>query len=129
MGLSGSYDLSSRDGTPEQVDHFTDVVINYTNINNREEGDPGQNAVSAISRISLIDPGNIPPMRLYNSSTETMPFQQMDEFEHALNTRGFFDLVTRTLADSMHAFQYWNAEISPGLTVGQDVIAFLSAHL
>src|SRR5205807_3885273 len=31
------------------------------------------------------------------SSIETMSFDQMDDFEHALNTRGFFDLVTSTL--------------------------------
>ena len=129
VGLSGSYALSSRDGDPIIVSHFVDVVINYTNTTNRGAGDPVQYAASPISRIALIPASNIPPMRLYNSDAEQIPFQQMNEFTAALFSHGFFNYITRTLGGSLHAFQYWHTEISPGLTVGADVIAFLNAHL
>ncbi len=130
VGLSGSYDLSSRDADDQMVlSHFVDVVTNYTNIDNRDPGDPGQYAVSAISRIALINASNIPPMRLYNSDAESMPYQQMNGFHDALFAHGFFDVVQTPLNGSLHAFQYWNTEISPGLTVGGDIIALFNAHL
>jgi hypothetical protein len=130
VGLSGCYNLASRDAdTQDQVDRFIDIVINYTNINNPNAGDPGQDAVAAISRIPLIAVNKIPPMRLYNSEEETMPHQQMDTFAAALTAYGFTDFLARTLDGAMHAFHCWPVEISPGLTVGKDVIAFLDAHL
>jgi hypothetical protein len=129
VGLSGSYNLASREGTQDQVDRFIDIVINYTNINNRNAGDPGQDAVAPISRIQDIPASNIPPMRLYNSESETMPIQQMETFRDALQTHGFFDFAAIPVDGAMHAFHCWPVEISPGLTVGQDVIAFLNSQL
>lgn len=130
MGLSGCYNLASRDAdTQDQKDRFTDVVINYTNINNPNAGDSGQNAVAAISRVPLIAVNKIPPMRLYNSADETMPHQQMETFKQALNDHGFFGVVATPLVGAMHAFHCWPVEVSPGLTVAQDVIAFLNAQL
>lgn len=130
VGLSGSYNLSSRDAdTQDQKDRFIDVVINYTNINNRNANDPGHYAASAISRIPLIAASNIPPMRLYNSLDESMPYQQMRTFRDALFAHGFVNFVTRELDGALHAFHYWNTEISPGLTVGEDVVTFLNSNL
>jgi acetyl esterase/lipase len=131
VGLSGAYDLSSRNAdTQQQLNNFVDIVLNYTNTTNRDPGDPNQYAASAISRIALISAGNILPMRLYNSLSETMPHQQMEGFRDALNMHGFFDVVTTQLSGSQHAFHYWNRPIiQGGPTVGQDVIAFLNAHL
>ena len=128
--LSGSFDLSSRDAdTQEQIDRFVDIAINYTNKDVRDSGDPDQYAASAISRIALINAADIPPMRLYNSDAETMPHQQMDQFKSALNNRGFVNVVATQIEGALHAFHYWHTEITPGVTIGQDVITFLNTHL
>jgi acetyl esterase/lipase len=131
VGLSGSYNLSSRDAdSQQQLDHFVDIVLNYTNTTNRDPDDPMQYAASAISRIGLVNPADIPPMRLYNSLSETMPHQQMEGFSMALFTHGFSNFTAIQLAGAQHAFHYWNTPISQGSpTVGEDVIAFLNANL
>ncbi len=58
-----------------------------------------------------------------------MPVSQMTTFAAALTAHGFTTYSKHTLEGAMHAFHCWPVEISPGLTVGQDVIAFLNAHL
>ena len=130
VGLSGPYDLPSRVGDdPVAVAHFAADAENYTNTT---DGDPGAAAYQySVSPIALVAAAtNIPPVRLYATEGDPVPYQQAEEMRDSLIAHGGVDLFYYKLPGNLHAFNYWHT-MNPitGQYVSQDVINFFTAHI
>jgi acetyl esterase/lipase len=135
---SGAYDYSKIDptkpanGDPDLVRQFREVAINYTNLA-RDDID----GLHALSPVALVTSSDVKPLQLldgsYDASTgvgETMPAGQRVYMTNALTSKGVTDFDSRHINILAHSFAYWRS-IDPdtGITVGQEVINFLNAHI
>ncbi len=136
--LSGPTDLSSRLAENDTIrDRFVDSVENYTNVYHLI--DPNwETKHYDKSPIKLVeDPINtlsyIPPIRMYATEFDSVPWQQGDDMREALETYHptadveFYEI----LGSSKHAFNYWhemNTAVDPPICVSAQVIAFFDLH-
>ncbi|MBA3832270.1 MAG: hypothetical protein H0X34_10330 [Chthoniobacterales bacterium] len=131
VGLSGPYDLSSRQGdNPDDVQVLAADVDNYTNTN---EDPPGYTYQYSVSPVALVAAATaIPPIRLYATQLDPVPHQQAEEMRDALRDHGGIDYIEYTMQNSspLHAFEYWHT-LNPttGKYVSTEVIDFFKSHL
>lgn len=77
VGLSGAYDLSLRQGDDaDDLADFVRTIRNYTNTTAPDTAQKlaDQRSVSAVSRVPLVSVANIPPLRLFNTQFDPMPY-------------------------------------------------------
>ena len=126
VGLSGAYDLALRVPTPPQ--DFIEVIDNYTNTAENDDGHAYQYSKSPIALIAAAS--DIPPIQLYTTDNDpVVPHYQTDEMYNALLGHSAVQEVT-IHNSSLHAFNYWHTLEDNGTTyVSTDVISFFQAHL
>ena len=127
VGLSAPTDLPLRDHDDGvNIEHFADTVENYTNTFGAQDWLQKQRAASPITLVA--NATNIPPIRLYATDGDSVPYQQAEEMRDALVTGGA-DVIEYTMMGSEHCFNYWHMINNwTQMCVSTEVIAFLNAH-
>lgn len=108
--LSGAYDYADKTSWTWQAGAFFGWVSNYVN-----STDPI--VLGAASPIAFIK-GPLPPLKLYSSTTDPMPPQQLTNLVEQLNDLTILNYEQTVLAGRAHAFAYWKS-------ISADVINFL----
>ena len=81
----------------------------------------------AASPVPQVGPEDVPTY-LANSTRETIPLQVAQDMHDALANVGV-PVTLRVLRGSLHERAYEDVEVSPGVTVFQETMAFLSVYL
>lgn len=132
--LSGPTDLSSREGNMNIVEGFEISVENYTNVSNEVYPDTWDELQKGVSPIKFVENATgIPPIRMFGTELDSVPWQQGDEMQIELFARGAdseFHLVNST---AQHAFNYWHKvdqgdTMTPKRCVSEVVIDLFDAH-
>jgi hypothetical protein len=114
------------------VPDFELSVENYTNAS--DEHDPNWFDIQYnASPIKLVAAATyLPPIRLYATDSDTVPFQQGEDMRDEFNIyHPTADVIFYKINEgSSHAFNYWHEvnEVTDDC-VSAEVIAFLQAHL
>lgn len=132
VSLSGATVLGWRDNDPGQdLTKFIEDVENYTNTHAVEEWLYLHRLASPITLVA--NAARIPPVLLFATDGDPMPYQQAEIMFTALHDRDpTQDIQEYTMpGSSLHCFNYWhvvNPLITPPKCVSQQVIDFLNAH-
>ena len=128
VSLSGAYDFSDwrGQGVDPDVDHFIDVVTNYTNKSDSA-------TLKSLSPVALVTSSVIKPLFLITSESDPMPPQEWQDMLDTLSQHGVpmgsYQSI-KILGSALHAFDYWHSLDAPGgQRISKDVIDFLNAHL
>ncbi len=148
VSLSGPADFCDLDSNPGDIPStalakFKNVIDNYVRLPDGTDcsGDPNGNLMHASPKWLVTNgaTSSPPPIRLYSTQGDTVPFSQGQNMRDALKTKfGFsFDVtwyvMTYQYSDpNHHAYTYWHstndADNSDGRCVSQQVIDFLKAN-
>ena len=129
VSLSGPTDLSSRVGDSSVVPHFEDSVENYTNTQTGVgDWETKQYNVSPVKLVATAT--NVPPIHMYATQGDPVPYQQGQEMYDALFAKGAVVKFYKINNSALHAFNYWNQvnEVT-GECVSAEVIDFLQDYL
>lgn len=147
-GPTNFCDWSNPGGIPpDALTKFEDDLDNYVNLPRQTNCDPscdwsGTCALDQASPAWLVTNGatsNPPPIMLYSTQGDPVPYSQADDMFNALITRygGTVEVheyrMNYPYGDPHdHAFKYWHAinndPNSDGQCVSQEVINFLQTH-
>jgi acetyl esterase/lipase len=132
VGLSGTYDLGSRDfgdpGPNFDEGQFVGVIENYTNTKNNDDWYAIEEMWSPINLVASAT--YIPPTRLYASNNETVPSKQSEDMFDALTNHGGVYVVQHTMNSEAHCFNQWLIENNNTMDcVRDEVIGFLLDQL
>jgi hypothetical protein len=140
-GPTNFCDLDDLGGIGEEaIDRFRDILDNYVGLPDGTDctNDPDQ-LLSHASPISLVSTAaSCPPVRLYATDGDTVPYKQEDDMFTALQTQfPSVDVVkyrmTYQYTDrNNHAYNYWHSvnddPFGGNECVSQQVVEFLQAH-
>ena len=111
------------------IEHFADTVENYTNTHGAQDWLQKQQAASPITLVA--NATNIPPIRLYATDGDSVPWQQADAMKQELLLRDpSADVQEYRMSGSEHCFNYWHMiNDNTQRCVSEEVIEFLQDQL